>query len=128
MDKYLWLIGGRTATLPRESRAGLQDLERMFPMRKSIRCYQLYCVSLNVARKVWRPASEQEMRQLIKQMDNKYGFPQTFGCLNGTHIPIHILQKTRKLEDFLVQDIQSINIQAVCNWKGIFLYFNFFRS
>jgi hypothetical protein len=68
------------------------------------------------------------MRQLIKQMDNKYGFPQTFGCLNGTHIPIHILQKTRKLEDFLVQDIQSINIQAVCNWKGIFLYFNFFRS
>ena len=69
-------------------------------------------------------ASEQEMRQLIKQMDNKYGFPQAFGCLNGTHILIS------HPPDFFVTtgNIQSINIQAVCNWKGIFLHVNFIRS
>jgi hypothetical protein len=34
------------------------------------------------------PSSEQEMRQEIKQMDNKYGFPQAFGSVDGTRIPI----------------------------------------
>ena len=59
------------------------------------------CIVSVVVRKVFRvltkhlgaiyiklPSSEQEIRQEIKQMENKYGFPQAFGCVDGTHIPI----------------------------------------
>ena len=33
------------------------------------------------------PTTDQEMKHLIDGMENKYGFPQAFGCVDGTHIP-----------------------------------------
>lgn len=34
------------------------------------------------------PSTEDEMREAVKHMENKHGFPQAFGCVDGTHIPI----------------------------------------
>jgi len=35
------------------------------------------------------PTTEQEMMELVSKMENKFfGFPQGFGCVDGTHIPI----------------------------------------
>lgn len=34
------------------------------------------------------PVTEDEMRDQVKHMENRYGFPQAFGCGDGTHIPI----------------------------------------
>lgn len=34
------------------------------------------------------PATEDEMREEVKHMENKHGFLQAFGCVDGRHIPI----------------------------------------
>ena len=60
------------------------------------------------------PSSEQEMRQEIKQMENKYGFPQAFGCVDGTHIPI--TQPSENPHDYFSYKMKyTLNVQAVCN-------------
>ena len=66
------------------------------------------------------PSSEQEMRQEIRQMENKYGFPQAFGCVDGTHIPI--TQPSENPHDYFSYKMKyTLNVQAVCNWRGLFL-------
>ena len=34
------------------------------------------------------PRNEQEMNDIIKKFHLKFGLPQVFGCIDGTHIPI----------------------------------------
>ena len=68
------------------------------------------------------PSSEQEMRQEIRhaQMENKYGFPQAFGCVDGTHIPI--IQPSENPHDYFSYKMKyTLNVQAVCNWRGLSL-------
>ena len=66
------------------------------------------------------PSSEQEMRQEIGQMENKYGFPQAFGCVDGTHI--HITQPSENPYDYFSYKMKyTLNVQAVCSWRGLFL-------
>ncbi len=53
-------------------------------------------------------------------MENKDGFPQVFGCVDGTHIPI--AQPTENPHDYFSYKMKyTINVQAICNWKGLFL-------
>ena len=35
------------------------------------------------------PTTVEEMKELIHGMKNKYCFPHAFGCVDGTHIPMH---------------------------------------
>jgi len=36
------------------------------------------------------PSTEQEMKNLVKSVRNKYGFPQAFGCVDGTQFAISL--------------------------------------
>lgn len=66
------------------------------------------------------PSNTREMAHLVKGMENKYGFPQAFGCINGTHI--EIMQPTENPHDyFSYKQKYTINAQAVCDWKGMFI-------
>ena len=58
------------------------------------------------------PSTEQEMKDLVKGMKNKYGFPQAFGCVDGTHIAIS--QPTENPHDyFSYKQKYTLNTQAV---------------
>ena len=35
------------------------------------------------------PNTVEEMEEVIHGIENKYGFPQAFGSVDGTHIPMH---------------------------------------
>ena len=53
-------------------------------------------------------------------MENKYGFPQAFGCIDGTHI--ENMQPTENPHDyFSYKQKYTINPQSVCDWKGVFI-------
>lgn len=34
------------------------------------------------------PQNDREMADLVRGMENKFGFPQGFGCVDGTHVAI----------------------------------------
>lgn len=66
------------------------------------------------------PSNTREMAHLVKGMESKYGFPQGFGCIDGTHI--EIMQPTENPHDyFSYKQKYTINVQAVCDWKGMFI-------
>ena len=66
------------------------------------------------------PTTDHEMKDLIDGMENKYGFPQVFGCVDGTHIPI--AQPCENPHDYFSNKLKyTLNIQGVCDWKGLFL-------
>ena len=66
------------------------------------------------------PTTDQEMKDLIDGMENKYGFPQAFGCVDGTHIPI--AQPCENPHDYFSYKLKyTLNVQGVCDWKGLFL-------
>lgn len=66
------------------------------------------------------PTTEQEMMELIAKMEHKYGFPQAFGCIDGTHIPI--LSPRQNPHDYIsYKKRHTLNVQAVCDYRGSFL-------
>ena len=72
------------------------------------------------AKYVKLPTTDQEMKDLIDGMENKYGFPQVFGCVDGTHIPI--AQPCENPHDYFSNKLKyTLNIQGVSDWKGLFL-------
>ena len=44
------------------------------------------------------PTSENELRELMTRFENKFGFPQVKGCVDGTHIPVK--QPTESPHDY----------------------------
>ena len=44
------------------------------------------------------PSTDSEMNELVCGMENRYRFPQAFGCVDGTHI--HISQPTESPNDY----------------------------
>lgn len=66
------------------------------------------------------PTTEQEMMELVSKMENKFGFPQGFGCVDGTHIPI-LSPKENPHDYFSYKMKHTLNVQAVCDYKGTFL-------
>ena len=66
------------------------------------------------------PTTEEEMHQLRKSMEDKFGFPQAFACIDGTHIPIK--QPTENAHDFFSYKMKyTINVQGVCDCRGVFI-------
>ena len=69
------------------------------------------------------PTTEEEMGQLLKKMEDKFGFPQAFGCIDGTHIPIK--QPSDNAHDFFFYKMKcTINVQGVCDSSGMFIDVN----
>lgn len=66
------------------------------------------------------PTKEEEMVRLLKKMEDKFGFPQAFGCVDGTHIAIK--QPSDNPHDFFSYKMKyTINVQGVCDSSGLFL-------
>ena len=66
------------------------------------------------------PKDVNEMKGMIGCFENRFGFPQAFGCLDGTHIPIK--QPTENSHDYFCYKMKfSLNVQALCDYRGVFL-------
>ena len=67
------------------------------------------------------PGTIEEMRNLIMHFESKHGFPQAFGCIDGTHIAIK--QPLEYSQDFFSYKMKyTLNVQAVCDYQGLFLH------
>ena len=44
----------------------------------------------------------------------------SFGCIDGTHIPIKC-QLENSQEHFCYKQYYSLNVQVVCDYKGMFI-------
>ena len=60
------------------------------------------------------------MKDIVKGIEHKYGFPQVLGCVDGTHIAI--TQPTENPHDyFSYKQKYTLNVQAICDWRGLFI-------
>ena len=62
--------------------------------------------------------TQTEMRDKNTEFESKFGVKQAFGCIVGTHIPIHcpIIYS----QDFLCyKQYFSLSVQAICDTKAI---------
>jgi hypothetical protein len=67
------------------------------------------------------PKSEMEMSILINNFHKKFGLPQVFSCVDGTHIPIK--QPTENPHDYFCYKMKyTFNCQAICDHKGRFAW------
>ncbi|CAB4016605.1 Hypothetical predicted protein, partial [Paramuricea clavata] len=66
------------------------------------------------------PVDENEMRKKVCEFETKFGIVQAFGCIDGTHVPI--LRPLKDPQDyFCYKMFYSLNVQAVCDYRGIFM-------
>ena len=57
----------------------------------------------------------------IREFEAKFGLPQAFGCIDGTHIKIK--RPVENSQDyFSYKQYFSLGVQAVCHSKGYFRY------
>ena len=66
------------------------------------------------------PKTEEEMRELVVKFESRHGFPQAFGCVDGTHIPIQ--QPLENSHDFYSYKMKyTLNVQGICDFEGKFI-------
>ena len=66
------------------------------------------------------PKTNEEMSFLIDNFQKKFGFPQVFGRVDETRIPIR--QPTENPQDYFCYKMKySLNCQGICDHKGCFL-------
>lgn len=66
------------------------------------------------------PSTEDEMREAVMNFESKYGFPQAFGCVDGTHIAIQ--QPLENSHDFFSYKMKyTLNVQGICDYQGRFI-------
>ena len=66
------------------------------------------------------PATEQEIKDAVFRFEDKFGFPQAIGCVDGTHIPIK--QPLDSPHDYFCYKMKySLNCQSICDEKGRFI-------
>ena len=66
------------------------------------------------------PQSEEEMQEKVAEFESKFGMIQAFGCIDGTHVPIKAPSENSQ-DYFNYKQFHSLNVQAVCDYKGLFL-------
>ena len=66
------------------------------------------------------PKTHADMREKISEFESKYGMKQAFACIDGTHIPIQCPNESSQ-DYFNYKHFYSINVQAVCDYRGYFL-------
>ena len=65
------------------------------------------------------PSTKEEIERVTSAFEAKFGFPHVVGCIDGTHIPIK--QTTGNPHDYFCYKMKySLNVQAICNEKGLF--------
>lgn len=66
------------------------------------------------------PKTEEEMRELVVKIEPRHGFPQAFGCVGRTHIPIQ--QPLENSHDFYSYKMKyTLNVQGICDFEGKFI-------
>ena len=66
------------------------------------------------------PSTKEEMYSKVAEFETKFGMVQAFGCIDGTHIPIR--RPVTDSQDYInYKQFYSLNVQAVCDCRGIFL-------
>ena len=60
------------------------------------------------------------MKEKVFQFEAKYGMVQAFGCIDGTHIHI-ACPRSNSQDYFCYKQYYSFNVQAVCDYKGLFM-------
>ena len=78
-------------------------------------------ISKNLGPKyIHMPRNHEEMRNKVSEFETKFGMIQAMGCIDGTHIPIK--RPVKNLQDyFCYKQFYSLNVQAVCDYKGLFM-------
>ncbi|XP_047144707.1 uncharacterized protein LOC101236227 [Hydra vulgaris] len=66
------------------------------------------------------PKTKTEMRQKVAEFESKFGMIQAFGCIDGTHVPIACPVENSQ-DYFCYKQYYSMNVQAVCDYKGMFM-------
>ena len=66
------------------------------------------------------PKTREEMTSKVSQFELKFGMLQAYGCIDGTHIPIKTPNEN-SLDYFNYKQFFSLNVQAVCDYKGYFM-------
>ena len=84
-------------------------------------CKVCACITRKLGpRYISLPTTEEEMHQLRKSMEDKFGFPQAFAYMDGTHIPIK--QPSENAHDLFSYKMKyTINVQGVCDCGGVFI-------
>ena len=60
------------------------------------------------------------MRELIVKFESRHGFPQAFGCVDGTHITI--VQPLENSHDYFSYKMKyTLNVQGICDYQGRFI-------
>ena len=66
------------------------------------------------------PKNKEEVREKVSQFKLKFGMVQAFGCIDGTHI--RIKNPLSNAQDYFnYKQFYSLNIQAICDSKGLFM-------
>ena len=65
----------------------------------------------------------EKFREIVNGFQSRWGFPQTVGAINGTHIPI--LRPQESASDYYNRKgYYSMLMQAVVDFRGIFMDVN----
>ena len=66
------------------------------------------------------PETNQEIKEKILEFETKFGMTQVLGCIDGIHIPI-ACPSEHSHDYFCYKQFHSLNVQAVCDYKGAFM-------
>lgn len=69
---------------------------------------------------LYLPMDVDSMRKKVAEFETKFGMTQAFGCIDGTHIPIQCPVENSQ-DFFCYKQFYSLNVQAVCDYKGYFM-------
>ena len=72
------------------------------------------------AQYIYLPKTVPEMERKVAQCELKFGMIQGFGYIDGTHIPIKTPLENSQ-EYFNYKQFHSLNVQAVCDYRGYVL-------
>ena len=60
------------------------------------------------------------MRELVINFESRHGFPEAFGSLDGTHIPIQ--KPLENWHEFFSYKMKyTVNAQGICDYEGKFI-------
>ena len=73
---------------------------------------------------LWRtyvyPEWRKKWSKNASEFESKYGMMQTFGCIDGTHVPIlHPIENSQ--DYYCYKMFLSLTVQAVCAYRGVFM-------
>ena len=71
------------------------------------------------SKKIRLPRKDNEIIQKTSEIESKYGMIQAFGCIDDTHVPT--LRHIENFQGYYCKMFFSLNVQAVCDYRGVFM-------